>query len=141
MKSPPPAVAVSVSATSHQMNNIFKFSPRSINVNIETPIHPLIPQKEIIDMPLLNKIIETPRINPVQEIGDAINQKEIIDPSINNKVDDNGIQAARLIVIRRKKMKKHKLQKLRKKMKFEWAKVGSYLCYNNVSLLKKIYPF
>uniref|UniRef100_A0A1B6GU16 Small ribosomal subunit protein mS38 n=1 Tax=Cuerna arida TaxID=1464854 RepID=A0A1B6GU16_9HEMI len=32
-------------------------------------------------------------------------------------------QAARLIVIRRKKMKRHKLKKLRKKMKFEWAKV------------------
>lgn len=32
-------------------------------------------------------------------------------------------RAARLIVIRKRKMKKHKLQKLRKKMKFEWAKV------------------
>jgi hypothetical protein len=32
-------------------------------------------------------------------------------------------QAARLIVIRRRKMKKHKLKKLRKKMRFEWAKV------------------
>lgn len=32
-------------------------------------------------------------------------------------------QAARLIVIRRRKMKKHKLKKLRIKMKFEWAKV------------------
>ncbi|KAG5877082.1 hypothetical protein JTB14_011786 [Gonioctena quinquepunctata] len=32
------------------------------------------------------------------------------------------MEAARLIVIRRKKMKKHKLRKLRKKMKFEWAK-------------------
>lgn len=42
----------------------------------------------------------------------------------NSKVDDTGIQAARLIVIRRKKMKKHKLRKLRKKMKFEWAKVS-----------------
>ncbi|KAK9505566.1 hypothetical protein O3M35_009586 [Rhynocoris fuscipes] len=32
-------------------------------------------------------------------------------------------QAARLIVIRRRKMKRHKLKKLRRKMKFEWAKV------------------
>lgn len=31
-------------------------------------------------------------------------------------------RAARLIVIRRKKMKKHKLRKLRKRMKYEWAK-------------------
>ncbi|XP_065337232.1 uncharacterized protein LOC135937856 [Cloeon dipterum] len=33
------------------------------------------------------------------------------------------IQAARLIVIRRHKMKKHKRKKLRKRMKFEWAKL------------------
>ncbi|CAD6995075.1 unnamed protein product [Ceratitis capitata] len=33
------------------------------------------------------------------------------------------MEAARLIVIRRRKMKKHKLKKLRRKMKFEWAKV------------------
>lgn len=32
-------------------------------------------------------------------------------------------QAARLIVIRRSKMNKHKLRKLRKKMKFVWLKV------------------
>lgn len=33
------------------------------------------------------------------------------------------IECARLIGIRRRKMKKHKLKKLRKRMKFEWAKV------------------
>ena len=32
-------------------------------------------------------------------------------------------QAARLVVIRRKKIKKHQLRKLRIKMKFEWAKI------------------
>jgi aurora kinase A-interacting protein len=32
-------------------------------------------------------------------------------------------QAERMIVIRRNKMKRHKLKKLRKRMKFEWAKV------------------
>lgn len=32
-------------------------------------------------------------------------------------------QAARLIIIRRKKMKKHKLRKLRLKMKFVWRSV------------------
>jgi len=37
--------------------------------------------------------------------------------------NNNEIQAARLIVIRRKKMKKHKLRKLRKRMKYVWAKV------------------
>lgn len=32
-------------------------------------------------------------------------------------------QAARLIVIRRRKMRKHKLKKLRKRMRYTWAKV------------------
>ncbi|XP_050424150.1 uncharacterized protein LOC126844117 [Adelges cooleyi] len=44
----------------------------------------------------------------------------IVDPFSENA---NEIQAARLIVIRRKKMKKHKLRKLRKRMKYVWAKV------------------
>ncbi|VVC26511.1 Domain of unknown function DUF1713 [Cinara cedri] len=44
----------------------------------------------------------------------------LVDPLVNN---DNEIQAARLIVIRRNKMKKHKLKKLRKRMKYVWAKV------------------
>lgn len=48
------------------------------------------------------------------------NINEISEPDRNN----HNIEAARLIVIRRKKMKKHKLKKLRKKMKYEWAKVG-----------------
>lgn len=39
-------------------------------------------------------------------------------------VNSNNVkQAARLIIIRRKKMKKHKLKKLRLRMKYEWAKV------------------
>lgn len=60
-------------------------------------------------------------IPPLEE---SINpNKEIIEPEVN-KIN---IEAARLIVIRRKKMKKHKLRKLRKKMKYEWAKVSHYL--------------
>lgn len=47
---------------------------------------------------------------------------KIIEEPVDNSID-NTIQAAKLIVIRRKKMKKHKLRKLRKRMKFEWAKV------------------
>lgn len=44
----------------------------------------------------------------------------LVDPLVDK---DNEIQAARLIVIRRNKMKKHKLRKLRKRMKYIWAKV------------------
>lgn len=52
---------------------------------------------------------------------ESIISKIIEDPvSVNNDTK----QAARLIVIRRKKMKKHKLRKLRKRMKYEWAKVS-----------------
>ncbi|KAK9722449.1 Mitochondrial mRNA-processing protein COX24, C-terminal [Popillia japonica] len=47
---------------------------------------------------------------------------KIIEEPVDNSID-NTIQAAKLIVIRRKKMKKHKLRKLRKRMKFEWAKL------------------
>ncbi|XP_059489291.1 uncharacterized protein LOC132204673 [Neocloeon triangulifer] len=44
-------------------------------------------------------------------------------PKTSPGEDRDEIQAARLIVIRRHKMKKHKRKKLRKRMKFEWAKL------------------
>ncbi|KAK3873314.1 hypothetical protein Pcinc_021671 [Petrolisthes cinctipes] len=45
-------------------------------------------------------------------------------------------QAARLIGIRRKKMKKHKLKKLRKKMKFVWAKTRQRREYKKEKLFQ-----
>ncbi|CAO1439423.1 unnamed protein product [Diamesa tonsa] len=81
--------------------------------------------KEICDIPLTNKVIENPNQNQnkiIEEISNIDNKIDL--PSvIDSSNDDVGKQAARLIVIRRRKMKKHKLKKLRKKMKFEWAKV------------------
>lgn len=56
--------------------------------------------------------IPTTKGNLEKEIGESPNN-----PSRVEK------QAARLIVIRRTKMNKHKLRKLRKKMKYVWAKV------------------
>ncbi|XP_055613126.1 uncharacterized protein LOC129759643 [Uranotaenia lowii] len=103
-----------------------KFLPQSISLDIGQPrISPLIPRKEIIDIPLIDRIIENPLHSRITEIGDAVQQKHTnMDlPTSSGKVDDNGIQCARLIVIRRRKMRKHKLKKLRKKMKFLWAKV------------------
>uniref|UniRef100_A0AAG5DHG1 Ribosomal protein mS38 C-terminal domain-containing protein n=1 Tax=Anopheles atroparvus TaxID=41427 RepID=A0AAG5DHG1_ANOAO len=49
-------------------------------------------------------------------------------PNVKNVERENSVRksekrAARLIVIRRRKMRKHKLRKLRKRMKFEWLKV------------------
>ncbi|KAF7996532.1 hypothetical protein HCN44_002164 [Aphidius gifuensis] len=46
-----------------------------------------------------------------------------IDLPTNNSSINIEKQAARMIVIRRRKMRRHKLKKLRKKMKFKWAKV------------------
>jgi hypothetical protein len=78
--------------------------PISINL-------PTVSTKKIIDKPCPCTPFRIPR--PTITLT-------LIDPLINN---DNEIQAARLIVIRRKKMKKHKLRKLRKRMKYIWAKV------------------
>lgn len=75
------------------------------------------------DLPSRHEIIESPRQKWLNEINDILDEPttmhEIQAPAINN----GKMEAARLIVIRRRKMKKHKLKKLRRKMKFEWAKV------------------
>ncbi|MPC34853.1 hypothetical protein E2C01_028256 [Portunus trituberculatus] len=64
-----------------------------------------------------------------KDLPSVLNIFEKTDPSASsqkveapaNQVAEK--QAARLIITRRKKMRKHKLKKLRKKMKFVWAKV------------------
>ncbi|XP_003736426.2 uncharacterized protein Pdhb isoform X2 [Drosophila pseudoobscura] len=75
----------------------------------------------------LTKIIESPRSTWLTEINDILHKDRvgdatIISPPLGKRIPDK-MEAARLIVIRRRKMKKHKLKKLRRKMKFEWAKV------------------
>ena len=74
-----------------------------------------------IELPV-SSIIDNFKLPPIRDI-DVVNDKpasSIEMPSQGNVLEK---QAARLIVIRRRKMKKHKLKKLRIKMKFEWAKV------------------
>lgn len=66
--------------------------------------------------------IETPLsviVNEITEKNLDIMQSFDLPP---NEGQNESIEAAILIQIRRKKMKKHKLRKLRKRMKFEWAK-------------------
>ncbi|XP_028144063.2 uncharacterized protein LOC114337737 [Diabrotica virgifera virgifera] len=64
-----------------------------------------------IDLPNTIKII-IPAIEP--------NKQDVIEaPAFDDSIKK---EAVKMIVIRRKKMKKHKLKKLRKRMKFEWAK-------------------
>ncbi|XP_072747892.1 uncharacterized protein [Anoplolepis gracilipes] len=79
---------------------------------------------------LIRNIIEMPvtKIPPLQEpikrlpiqYDLPISEKSIDLPTIGEVFEK---QAVRLIVIRRKKMKKHKRRKLRKKMRFVWAKL------------------
>ncbi|XP_054268279.1 uncharacterized protein LOC128990074 [Macrosteles quadrilineatus] len=64
--------------------------------------------------------IQLPQIQNRISYEEQTPNKTVEDPSRPGVLEK---QAARLIVIRRRKMRKHKLKKLRKKMKFEWAKV------------------
>lgn len=79
-------------------------------------------RKEIFELPLTNKIIENPM--QIKKIIEEVTDKVIDLPTIAGR-NDTGKQAKNgMIMIRRRKMRKHKLRKLRKKMKYEWAKVS-----------------
>lgn len=87
--------------------------------NVRTPyIEPTKGRLPPLPQPL-REIIEPPQVKGNISYEDCLPTKIVEEPSSGGVQDK---QAARLIVIRKKKMKKHKLRKLRKKMKFEWAK-------------------
>lgn len=69
---------------------------------------------------LLNSLTKCNLNFPSVEQSDSEVNNYLEMPGVQNNVEK---QAARLIVIRRRKMRIHKLKKLRKKMKFVWAKV------------------
>lgn len=97
-----------------------KFIPGTLNIDfgIRTNGNLI---KNIIEMPV-TKI--SPLQEPVKRLPihyDLPISEKSIDLPTNGKIFEK--QAVRLIVIRRKKMKKHKRRKLRKKMQFIWAKV------------------
>ncbi|XP_054725656.1 uncharacterized protein LOC129235690 isoform X2 [Anastrepha obliqua] len=78
------------------------------------------------DFPSRHEIIESPRNKWLSEINDIVDEPTMpheIQAPTTTSISNGKMEAARLIVIRRRKMKKHKLKKLRRKMKFEWAKV------------------
>ncbi|XP_037945763.1 uncharacterized protein LOC119678146 isoform X2 [Teleopsis dalmanni] len=97
---------------------------RSILPNNYMPIYAVVQplrQIPIGDVPIKSRIVESPKSTWLNEINEILDEKkEIRLPSTNNIGE---MRAEPLIVIRRRKMKKHKLKKLRRKMKFEWAKV------------------
>jgi len=72
-----------------------------------------------------HKEYKSPEGGPKRQLEDPWSSSRIR-PAIESPPDTSAPvekQAARLIVIRRSKMNKHKLRKLRKKMKFVYAKV------------------
>lgn len=83
---------------------------------------PLWQRKEIFELPITNKIIESP--NPIWKVIEEVTdvEKIISLPTVDSKIEKQAKN--NMIMIRRRKMKKHKLRKLRKKMKYEWAKVN-----------------
>lgn len=102
---------------------ILSFAPRSIGVEIIDKRRPNgIRQDPIPYIPIVNPRSILPLLDKEwrkDEIGlPAINQDEI--------------QAARLIVIRRKKMKKHQRRKLWKKMRYTWARVSILISNQSV---------
>lgn len=100
------------------------FIPTALHVGMNIPLGNQRSKPTVIGdiLPINRLIIENPKSGILTEIGDIFNERNKIEaPTTSNKSDK--MEAARLIVIRRRKMKKHKLKKLRKKMKFEWAKV------------------
>lgn len=76
-----------------------------------------------IENPLIKSEINDPLSQSVQEILEKITDVKEFELPTNSQTGEDGYQAAVMIGVRRRKMKKHKLKKLRKKMKFEWAKV------------------
>ncbi|XP_044272265.1 uncharacterized protein LOC123016097 [Tribolium madens] len=107
---------------------------RNITSNNVPVITSLIPQVSLTNNPWIwqkNDKVETPKIKNIIHI-DLPNGLKYVppleDPSLSKGIElptiNGGItkEAARLIAIRRRKMKRHKLKKLRKRMKFEWAK-------------------
>lgn len=102
---------------------IARLNPMSPVPIINVPLSNFRLPVSITDKPTLNqKIIESPTSAALREINSIVpdSRKAIIEPeSVNNTAK----HAIRMIVIRRRKMKKHKLKKLRKKMKFEWGRL------------------
>ncbi|CAK9798848.1 hypothetical protein ANTPLA_LOCUS1798 [Anthophora plagiata] len=97
-----------------------KFISRTLNIDFGNPDSTV--KNYINEMPLSKYIpsMEEPLIQkPVQQDLPLTDKSFELPPTANNFEK----LAVRLIVIRRKKMKKHKRKKLRKRMQFVWAKI------------------
>ncbi|XP_024874839.1 uncharacterized protein LOC112456484 [Temnothorax curvispinosus] len=97
-----------------------KFIPGTLNIDIRMPANGS----------LIRNIIESPAIKipplrePVKRLPiqyDSPVPEKSVDLPTSGRIIDK--QAENMLRIRHKKMKKHKRKKLRKKMKFVWAKI------------------
>ncbi|XP_046743433.1 uncharacterized protein LOC124409694 [Diprion similis] len=102
-------------------NSNINFTPRSLDFDSNITNNGVNISK-IIKCPILTnlEIIEPPKSVSVDNVEDFPTSSVQLPPMKENEAEK---RAERMIVVRRKKMKKHKLKKLRKKMKYEWAKV------------------
>lgn len=112
-------------------------SLQSVNTTSSLPIVQFVQPFRKFEEPVTLPI---PHIIPLNISNNNLERPSLIDPKIirNTIEEPNGtqtiIEAARLIVIRRKKMKKHKLKKLRKRMYYQYAKVCRHLFISQTQL-------
>lgn len=102
------------------LNVHIKFMPKTLNIDFRNPESTTI--KNINEIPLSKYIpsVEEPLVKqPIKQ------DLPLIDSSFQLPPTENTLEklATRLLIIRKRKMKKHKKKKLRKKMKFVWAKI------------------
>ena len=113
--------AVRTSTMLRNMHTYNGLSRPNATIPIYAVVRPKINPTPIGDLVTKKQIGDPTKSNWLDEIGDILNEINQIRAPTENKTDK--MEAARMIVVRRRKMKKHKLKKLRRKMKFEWAKV------------------
>ncbi|KAF7279153.1 hypothetical protein GWI33_007565 [Rhynchophorus ferrugineus] len=114
----------------NQIKNVVSAAQRLLSTQQHSLVKSAIPltnhwiykQNDEIKPPSVQKnIFELPNgLKWVPPLEEPSTVKQIEAPS---SINDSPKEATRMITVRRKKMKKHKLRKLRKKMKFEWAKL------------------
>ncbi|XP_050304500.1 uncharacterized protein LOC126742020 [Anthonomus grandis grandis] len=115
----------SVKSALPTITRCFSTQIQTPRVTFVPPLNPWIYQRnDKIKTPISSTIIsriDLPNgLSWVPPLIEPLDKHEIIAPT--TETAETPKEAVRMIVIRRKKMKKHKLKKLRKRMKFENAK-------------------
>lgn len=94
-----------------------KFIQGTLNIDFGMPASGRI--RNIIEMPVVPPLQEPTKHLPIQY--DSPVPERSVDLPTDGRIIDK--QAVNMLRIRHKKMKKHKRKKLRKKMKYVWAKI------------------